>query len=55
MTPFATRITSNTWIRNGLWALAGPELHTLLTQTARWSRARYTTWLAETLARILLA
>jgi AcrR family transcriptional regulator len=37
-----------------VWALASPELHTLLTQTAGWSRKRYTAWLADTLAGALL-
>jgi AcrR family transcriptional regulator len=38
-----------------VWALASPELHTLLTETAGWSRRRYSAWLADTLARALLA
>jgi AcrR family transcriptional regulator len=37
-----------------VWALASPELHTLLTQTAGWSRKRYTVWLADTLAQAVL-
>jgi hypothetical protein len=37
-----------------VWALAGPELHTLLTQTAGWLRRRYTAWFADTLAAALL-
>ena len=37
-----------------VWALASPELHTLLTETAGWSRKRYTAWLEDTLAAALL-
>ena len=37
-----------------VWALASPELHTLLTGLRSWSRERYTAWLAETLAAALL-
>jgi AcrR family transcriptional regulator len=37
-----------------VWALASPELHRLLTKTRGWSRARYSGWLAETLAATLL-
>ena len=36
------------------WALASPELYTLLTGTRRWSRARYASWLEQGLAAILL-
>ena len=38
-----------------VWALASPELHTLLTQTAGWSRKRYAAWLADMLAEVLFA
>lgn len=37
-----------------VWSLASPELHTLLTQVAGWSRKRYAAWLAESLAALLL-
>ena len=37
-----------------VWALASPELHTLLTRLRGWSRERYITWLADTLAGALL-
>lgn len=37
-----------------VWSLASPELYTLLTQVAGWSRKRYATWLAESLAALLL-
>jgi AcrR family transcriptional regulator len=37
-----------------VWALTSPELHQLLTRTRGWSRRRYSDWLAESLARLLL-
>jgi len=37
-----------------VWALASPELHTFLTQTAGWSRKRYAAWLADTIMRALI-
>ena len=37
-----------------VWALASPELHTLLTRLRGWSRERYIAWLADTLAGALL-
>ena len=37
-----------------VWALASPEMHRLLTVVRGWSRKRYCTWLAETLAGALL-
>lgn len=37
-----------------LWALASPELHTLLSRVRGWSRERYATWLADALAELLL-
>jgi AcrR family transcriptional regulator len=37
-----------------VWALASPELHTFLTQTAGWSRKRYAAWLADTVMRALV-
>jgi AcrR family transcriptional regulator len=58
---FVDSLAGNAELRAGpreaaetVWALASPELHTLLTQTAGWSRKRYTVWLAETLAQVLL-
>jgi len=37
-----------------VWALTSPELHQLLVRVRGWKRRRYTKWLAETLARLLL-
>lgn len=37
-----------------VWALASPELFTLLTTELGWSRETYRTWLADTLIRSLL-
>ena len=37
-----------------VWALASPELHTLLTRVRGWSRERYIAWLADTLAGALV-
>jgi AcrR family transcriptional regulator len=37
-----------------VWALTSPELHQLLVRQRRWSRRRYTTWLTESLAALLL-
>jgi len=37
-----------------VWALASPDLQQLLMRRRGWSRAAYTAWLAESLARILL-
>ena len=37
-----------------VWALTSPELHQLLTHVRGWSRRRYTSWLAESLAALLL-
>lgn len=37
-----------------VWALTSPELHQLLTRIRGWSRKRYTSWLAESLAALLL-
>jgi hypothetical protein len=39
---------------DAVWALASPELYTLLTGARGWSRARWTRWLADSLAAILL-
>jgi AcrR family transcriptional regulator len=38
-----------------VWALASPELYTLLTDVRRWSRRRYAAWLAANLEVLLLA
>ena len=40
---------------DALWALASPELFGLLTEIRSWSRSRYKSWLADTLAAVLLA
>ncbi len=37
-----------------VWALASPELHRLLTGERGWSRKRYTAWLVDSLAAVLL-
>ena len=37
-----------------IWALASPDLHALLTGLRGWKRERYTAWLADSLAAILL-
>ncbi|HVG67667.1 MAG TPA: helix-turn-helix domain-containing protein, partial [Gaiellales bacterium] len=37
-----------------VWALASSDLQQLLMRRRGWSRTAYTTWLAESLARILL-
>jgi AcrR family transcriptional regulator len=37
-----------------VWALASPELHRLLTLTRGWTRERYCSWLATSLAALLL-
>ena len=37
-----------------IWALASPDLHALLTDVRGWKRERYTAWLADSPAAILL-
>ncbi len=37
-----------------IWALTSPELIGLLTGARQWTRAQYTTWLQDSLARLLL-
>jgi AcrR family transcriptional regulator len=37
-----------------VWALASPDLHRLLTRARGWTRERYCSWLADSLAAILL-
>jgi len=37
-----------------VWALTSPGLHQLLVRERRWSRRRYTAWLADSLASLLL-
>jgi AcrR family transcriptional regulator len=37
-----------------VWALSSPELHRILTTQRRWSRRRYVSWLAESLAELLV-
>ena len=37
-----------------IWALASPDLYALLTGVRGWTRERYTAWLADSLAAILL-
>ncbi|HXV94993.1 MAG TPA: helix-turn-helix domain-containing protein [Gaiellaceae bacterium] len=38
-----------------VWAIASPELHQLLVRERGWTRRRYSDWLADTLAAILLS
>jgi AcrR family transcriptional regulator len=38
-----------------VWALTSPELHQLLTRVGGWTRRRYCDWLADSLARLLIA
>jgi AcrR family transcriptional regulator len=38
-----------------VWALTSPELHQLLVRQRRWTRRRYSTWLTESLAALLLS
>ena len=37
-----------------IWALASPDLYTLLTESRGWPREQYATWLADALGAILL-
>jgi AcrR family transcriptional regulator len=37
-----------------VWALASPELYVLLTGTRGWTRERYASWLADSLAELLI-
>lgn len=37
-----------------IWALASPELGTMLTTSRGWTKARYLEWLEDTLVRVLL-
>jgi AcrR family transcriptional regulator len=37
-----------------VWALTSPELHQLLVRRLGWDRSRYSDWLAESLAAVLL-
>jgi AcrR family transcriptional regulator len=37
-----------------IWALTSPELHQLLIRVDGWSRSRYSAWLADSLAALLL-
>lgn len=39
---------------DAVWALASPDLHQLLTRSRGWTRERYSGWLADSLAAILL-
>lgn len=60
---FVHSVTANSPLRNGLdekqaaeivWAIASPEVFSLLTVDRGWSRERYTQWLGEALIRLLL-
>jgi AcrR family transcriptional regulator len=37
-----------------IWALTSPALHQALTRVRGWTRKRYTSWLADSLAKLLL-
>lgn len=39
---------------DSVWALTSPELHQLLTRVRGWTRRRYSDWLADSLATLLL-
>jgi AcrR family transcriptional regulator len=39
--------------RDGVWALASPEVYLLLVEQSGWSDERYEAWLADTLARLI--
>ncbi len=40
-------------LTDGCWALYSPEVYTLLTRDAGWSRAEYEQWLSDATARLL--
>jgi AcrR family transcriptional regulator len=63
MRRFASWVAANGPLRGGmdldeaaaiLWTLASPEVHRLLITERGWPSARYRTWLAGTLTRVLL-
>jgi len=63
MTRFARSVAANGPLREGLeyaeageivWAMTSPELFQLLTVNRRWTKEKYTEWLADTLTRLLL-
>jgi AcrR family transcriptional regulator len=39
--------------RDGIWALTSPEVYLLLVEDSGWNPARYETWMAETLERVI--
>jgi AcrR family transcriptional regulator len=39
--------------RDGVWALASPEVYLLLTEESGWTAEQYETWVAETLERVV--
>jgi AcrR family transcriptional regulator len=39
--------------RDGVWALASPEVHLLLVEESGWTSEQYESWFAETLERVL--
>jgi AcrR family transcriptional regulator len=45
---------STTEAAETIWALTSPELHQSLTRIRGWTRKRYTGWLADSLAELLL-
>jgi AcrR family transcriptional regulator len=63
MRKFVSWVAANGPLRGGLtqqdaaaivWALTSPEVHGLLRVARGWSKERYSTWLRESLTRILL-
>jgi AcrR family transcriptional regulator len=45
---------STTEAAETIWALTSPELHQALTRVRAWTRKRYTSWMADSLAELLL-
>jgi AcrR family transcriptional regulator len=39
--------------RDGLWAITSPDLYLLLIEESGWTAARYETWMADTLERVV--
>jgi AcrR family transcriptional regulator len=39
--------------RDGVWAIASPEVYLLLVEESGWTPAQYETWIAETLERVV--
>jgi hypothetical protein len=39
--------------RDGLWAIASPDVYSLLVEDAGWPPEQYETWIADTLERVI--